>query len=78
MSTQEVARVDAAREKKCQRMAVYFVGQLIRTVCEQGEEQWKHAAACAGVNIPSPESQERIIDILKSLRPATLAGWGQL
>ena len=81
MSTQEIARVPTraehlARERKCQHMAAYFVGQLIRTVRDQDQNQWKHAAKCADVNFPSEESQARILEILKSLRPVTLAGWG--
>ena len=63
-----------AREKKCQKLAEYFVRSLIKIVADQNQEGWKHAANCAEVNMPSPESQARVIEILRSVRP-TERGW---
>ena len=64
----------AAREAKCQKLAEYFVRVLIKTVDGQSPEQWKHAAQCAGVNTPSAESQARVVEILRSVRPVE-KGW---
>lgn len=65
---------EQARECKAQRMAEYFARALIGTVMEQSQEDWKQAAGAAGVNYPSPESQARIVEILRSMRPV-MKGW---
>lgn len=65
---------ESAREAKCQKLAQYLVRVLIKAVTEQDQGKWKNAASHAGVNTPSPESQARVIEILRSVRP-TERGW---
>lgn len=56
----------AAREKKCRLLARFFLDELANALSRpESASMWTDAAREAGVNEPSPESQKRILEMLR-------------
>ena len=59
---------DGAREAKCKRLALSILSEAIEVVRHADEETWKAMAKRAGVNMPSPTSQARVIELLENIK----------
>jgi len=57
-----------AREIKCRQLARYILAETVRIVRQSTEEDWQNMAAKAGVNMPSTESQRRVIQLLEGAK----------
>lgn len=60
-------KITEAREAKCRAICKHVIGEAIRVLREFDEDSWLNLAAQSGVNKPSVESQELIIDKLRDV-----------
>lgn len=58
----------AAREKKCAALALVIQREAIRVAESLTDAEWREVAKRANVNMPSPSSRERVIEILRGNR----------
>ena len=69
MATTDNLHETLAREKKCRILAAWFYDEFIHTLQTATNEMWIASAAKAGTRVPSQESRELIVTILKERRP---------
>lgn len=53
------------RERKCIALARWLARQFLGTVEGLNDIEWQMAAHKAGVNMPSEQSQKRVLEILR-------------
>ena len=56
-----------ARDVKCKKLALSILAEAIEVVRHADEETWRAMAKRAGVNMPSPTSQARVIELLEKI-----------
>lgn len=56
---------DKARRAKVAMLCRYLADEFLKVLADLPEDHWEHAAAKAGVNKPSRDSQLLCIEILK-------------
>ena len=61
---------DRARYEKATTLARYLYKEFLRVASEADDEMWEKSAAKAGVNRPSAETRELVLEILKGKEPA--------
>jgi len=63
------AKMDAfqekARDTKCKMLCAWLFGETARIMEQVGDDEWFVLAQKAGTNKPSPESRQRVIEMLR-------------
>lgn len=57
-----------AREQKCKKLALSILNEAVQVVREADQAMWAAMAHRAGVNMPSEQSQKRVIELLEKIK----------